>query len=145
MIWIHEKIKGAGFMQQEKIQHIKNFLLKKMDELRNVAGNTLQKLKNNGEKYADVCDEAAYEYSKAIDLAVRSKEKNMMLDIQETIMRIDRGLFGICDHCGQKIPEERIISAPLSKLCLSCQMDFEKRNGMVRKRFSQKVKIENAC
>ncbi|HPD57855.1 MAG TPA: TraR/DksA family transcriptional regulator [Smithellaceae bacterium] len=131
-------------MQQEKIQHIKNFLLKKMDELRNVAGNTLQRLKNNGEKYADVCDAAAYEYSKAIDLAVRGKERNMMLDIQETIMRIDRGLFGICDHCGRKIPEERMIGAPLSKLCLPCQMDFEKRNGMLRKRFSQKVKIKNA-
>ncbi len=132
-------------MQQEKIQYIKYFLQKKMEELQDVAGSTLKRLKNNGEKYSDVCDQAAYEYSKSIELAVRGKEINMMLDIQEAIMRIDRGLYGICDHCGQKIPEERLNGAPLSKLCLQCQIDFENRNRIVGKRFTQKVNLKNAC
>jgi len=133
-------------MQQEKIQYIKNFLLKKMEELQDVAGNTVHRMKNHEEKYPDVCDQAAYEYSKAIELAVRGKEKDMMLDIQETIMRIDRGLFGICDHCGQKISEERLISAPMSKLCLACQSNFENRAKVTGKRFTEKRDIfKDAC
>ncbi len=131
-------------MQRENIQYIKCFLQKKMQELQDVAGSTLQRLKNNGGKHSDVCDEAAYEYSKSIELAVRGKEINMMLDIQETLMRIDRGLYGICDHCSQKIPEERLNSAPLSKLCLQCQIDFENRNRIVGRRFTQKVNLKNA-
>ncbi|MGO8716989.1 MAG: TraR/DksA family transcriptional regulator, partial [Smithella sp.] len=65
--------------------------------------------------------------SKDIELNCRDKEWHLLLDIKETIMRIDSGLFGICDHCGHPISQKRLIAAPMSKLCVTCQREMENR------------------
>jgi DnaK suppressor protein len=114
-------------MRQEKIQFIRNTLMQKMEDLMSVAENAISKLKINDGKYADPFDQAAIETNKFVELACRDRERQLILDIKETIMRIDRGLFGICDHCGKSIPLKRLLLAPMSKMCLPCQKLRETR------------------
>jgi len=40
--------------------------------------------------------------------------------------RIDSGTFGICDHCGGRIPEKRLLAWPTAARCLRCQADQER-------------------
>ena len=112
-------------MRQEKIQFIRNALVKKMEELWSSADNTISKMKNTEGKFADPFDQAAIETNKFVELACRDRERELILDIKETIMRIDRGLFGICDHCGRVIHEKRLLIEPMSKLCVECQQKRE--------------------
>jgi DnaK suppressor protein len=112
-------------MRQEKIQFIRNALVKKMEELWSSADNTISKMKNTEGKFADPFDQAAIETNKFVELACRDRERELILDIKETIMRIDRGLFGICDHCGRVIHEKRLFIEPMSKLCVECQQENE--------------------
>ncbi len=112
-------------MKREKIQSIRNALVKKMEELWSNADNTIFKMKNADSKYADPFDQAAVESNKFVELACRDRERELMLDIKETIMRIDRGLFGICDHCGRTIHEKRLRIEPMSRLCTECQEEKE--------------------
>jgi DnaK suppressor protein len=44
-------------------------------------------------------------------------------------MRIDHGLFGICDHCGRPISQKRLMAAPMSKLCVLCQEEIESQHN----------------
>jgi len=113
-------------MRQAKIQSIRNSLVGKMETLWSIADNTIMRMKNGDGKCADPFDQAALESNKFVELACRDRERQLILDIQETIMRIDRGLFGTCDSCGAVISEKRILIEPMCKLCTSCQEEHER-------------------
>lgn len=123
-------------MRQEKIQFIRNALVKKMEALWSSADNTISKMKHDDGKFPDPFDEATVETIKFVELACRDRERELMLDIKETIMRIDRGLFGICDHCGRVIHEKRLFIEPMSKLCVECQEEREINNRHKSRRLS---------
>jgi DnaK suppressor protein len=112
-------------MRQEKIQHIRYALVQEMEKLLSEADNTISKLKNTDGQFADPFDQAAIETNKFVELACRDRERQLILDIKETILRIDRGLFGICDNCGSVISEKRLVLAPLSRMCMPCQEIIE--------------------
>jgi DnaK suppressor protein len=115
-------------MNNNKIEYIRNYLVQKMEALCNAADHTKLNLKKSDDKFPDLFDQAAVESSKAVELECRDKEWHLLLDIKETILRIDCGLFGICDHCGQRISQKRLIAAPMSKLCVICQETIEARH-----------------
>ena len=116
-------------MNKDKTAYIRNFLVQKMEDLRKSADHTILKLKINNDKYADTFDQAAVESGKDIELNCLDKEWHLILDIKETIMRIDHGLFGICDHCGRPISQKRLMAAPMSKLCVMCQEEIESQQN----------------
>jgi DnaK suppressor protein len=121
-------MKQEVIMNNDKIAYIRHFLVQKMEALRMSADHTILKLKKSDDKFADTFDQAAVEASKAIELNCRDKEWHLLLDIKETILRIDRGLFGICDHCGRPISQKRLMAAPMSKLCVMCQEEIESQH-----------------
>jgi len=129
------------FMNKEKVACVRNSLVDKMKELLASADNTIQKLKITDDKFADPCDRAAVEASKDIELNCRSKEWHLLLDIKETILRIDHGLYGMCDHCGRPISQKRLRAAPMSKLCVECQQKIETAHKKSRHRHSSASRI----
>ena len=133
-------------MKKDKIAYIRNFLVQKMKVLHKSANDTIFKLKMNEDKFADPVDQAAVETSKDIELNCRDKEWHLLLDIKETIMRIDSGLFGICDHCGRPISQKRLIAEPMSKLCVTCQQKMEDQHNIQKhkNRYSGRVSYNHA-
>jgi DnaK suppressor protein len=124
-------------MKKDKMAYIRNFLVQKMEDLHKSANDTISKLKMSEDKFADPIDQAAVEASKDIELNCRDKEWHLLLDIKETIMRIDSGLFGICDHCGRPISQKRLIAAPMSKLCVICQQERESQHNRQKHKKNQ--------
>jgi len=112
-------------MRQKRIQSIRKTMVRKMDEIWSNANNTLSTMKNTEGTYADPFDQAASESNKFVELACRDRERELMLNIKETILRIDRGLFGMCDHCGRVIDDRRLCIEPMSRLCAQCQEEEE--------------------
>jgi DnaK suppressor protein len=112
-------------VRKEQTQPIRNALVKKMEKLWSNAGQTISKMKDADGNYADPFDQAATDSNKYVELACRDRERELILDIKETIMRIDKGLFGICDHCGRVIPKERLRIEPMSRLCMECKEEEE--------------------
>ena len=121
-------------MNNDKTAYIRQFLIQKMESLRTAADHTILKLKKSDDKFADPFDQAAIETGKAVELNCRDKEWHLLLDIKETILRIDRGLFGICDHCGRPISQKRLMAAPMSKLCVICQEKIESQQNKSKRR-----------
>jgi DnaK suppressor protein len=120
-------MKQEVIMNKDKMAYIRRLMVQKMEDLHKSADHTILKLKINNDKYADPFDQAAVESGKDIELNCLDKEWHLLLDIKETIMRIDSGLFGICDHCGRPISHKRLMAAPMSKLCIMCQEEIESR------------------
>jgi DnaK suppressor protein len=133
--------KQEDIMNKEKIVYIRHVMVQKMRNLRESADNTIAKLKNAEDKFTDPFDQAAVETAKVVELDCRDKDLNLLLDIKETILRIDRGLFGICDHCGRPISQKRLMAAPMSKLCVLCQEKIESARVKSNRKCQYKRKI----
>jgi DnaK suppressor protein len=41
-------------------------------------------------------------------------------DIDHALEKLDEGSYGICDRCGEPIPEARLEALPVSALCVEC-------------------------
>jgi DnaK suppressor protein len=112
-------------MRQKRIQFIRSALVQKMEELRSNADNTISKMKDAEGNFADPLDQAAIDSNKFVELVCRDRERELIFEVKETILRIDSGLFGICDHCGRMIHEKRLSIEPMSRLCAQCQEEKE--------------------
>jgi RNA polymerase-binding protein DksA len=53
-------------------------------------------------------------------------------DIEEALINIDRGDYGICVECGQEIPRARLEAVPHAKLCITCKSRHEGSQGATR-------------
>ena len=56
-----------------------------------------------------------------------------MTRLEEALVRLETGSYGICEECGRKIDEARLRVAPYATCCLSCQEGREKIAAPARK------------
>jgi len=54
--------------------------------------------------------------------------------VEVALRAIEKGLYGICERCGQPIARERLEVKPDATLCLPCQIEVEKliKRGLYR-------------
>jgi len=45
---------------------------------------------------------------------------NEIREIDEALMRLQNGTYGICQVCGKEIPLKRLKALPFTRLCLKC-------------------------
>jgi len=112
-------------MNTDKMASIRSVLLQKKESLQMSASSTASRLKLRDAVCSDPFDHAAVEIHKDVELNCRHKEWHQLLDIQETLMRMERGFYGICDHCGRKISSKRLKALPMTKYCVTCQAEME--------------------
>jgi len=112
-------------MNNDKIASFRSFLIQKKESIQMSAHHTTSRLKVSDSACADPFDHAAVEIHKDVELICRHKEWRQLLDIQETLIRMERGFFGICDHCGRKISAKRLEALPMTRYCVTCQSEFE--------------------
>jgi len=50
-----------------------------------------------------------------------SREGRFLYHLNQAVLRIEDGTYGICHGCGELIDEERLDAVPHARLCLSCK------------------------
>ena len=68
--------------------------------------------------FADSAQSTA-ERNRALALVDGLRER--LRDIDNAIVKLDKGSFGLCDRCGLDIPTERLDAIPHAPLCTSCK------------------------
>jgi DnaK suppressor protein len=113
--------KKAGLSEREKIiQQIKQNLINQRDALLREAEETLNSLP--GEiNFPDMGDQATAETDRNFILRLRDRERMLLKKIEETIERIDRNDYGICEECGSEIGIKRLEARPVTTLCIDCK------------------------
>lgn len=56
------------------------------------------------------------------DLAVGAlqREEQLLKEVDAALVRLREGVFGLCERCGEEIPERRLKALPWARLCLAC-------------------------
>ena len=61
-------------------------------------------------------------------LSLVSSEQEALKEIEEALLRIKQGTYGICEVTGQAISKERLAAVPFARYSVEGQIEFEKNN-----------------
>lgn len=65
-------------------------------------------------------DSAGETIASEVNNAMEHELKNRLDEILKAQEKLKTGHYGICDKCGQEIPEERLLAVPMTSFCINC-------------------------
>jgi len=101
----------------DDIKHISEDALKKSqrEAAGDISGYTLH--------MADLATDA---YDREFSLNLASCDRDVLLQINDALKRIDDGGYGVCAQCKKPISRIRLKALPFACFCLKCQKTQEK-------------------
>lgn len=114
-------------MTKEDFKGVREQLLRmRADLLREVneSYETCRELGQDG--VPDIGDMSANAYSRDVLFNLSETQRRQIRDIDAALERIDKGEYGVCMNCGEKIAERRLEVRPFSRYCIDCKTDIEK-------------------
>ena len=89
-----------------------------------------------GEPSGDIYDQASNERDRELLLLLGDRDREKIKNIEEALLRLDDGEYGICEECEEEIPLGRLKAMPFARLCVRCKSDLEKFQAQT-KRFEE--------
>jgi len=74
----------------------------------------------------DFADSASNIYEKELHMDLSEKNKQMLIEIEDALSKIDEGSYGKCERCGDDISIERLKALPFAKRCIKCERSMSK-------------------
>jgi RNA polymerase-binding protein DksA len=59
-----------------------------------------------------------FEYEK--ELSIEKNLEDLLHKVEHALARVERGIYGICESCGESIPVARLEVLPYATFCVSC-------------------------
>ena len=77
------------------------------------------------ESARDVGDQALMDLERELGISLMEMRNRRRQSIDEALMRLHEGTYGMCAECGVEISEKRLQAVPFAKLCVECQSRAE--------------------
>ena len=74
----------------------------------------------------DSIDQATQSLDKEILFELSDNERKMLRDIEAALRKMEKGTYGLCEHCKKVIEKRRIKALPSARYCMICQSGSEK-------------------
>lgn len=117
-------------MRAEKRAHFRQLL---MDQLRQyteqIRSDQAAALELNNEDVKDSVDLSVLDLNKEIMFRLGERDSKLVADIDQALLRIEEGSYGICARCGKPIDERRLEALPTARYDAVCQATIESANG----------------
>ena len=88
----------------------------------------------NKDEGMDTYDLASEERDREINFILSDRERVKIKQIDDALVRLEEGSYGVCESCGLEVAEERLEAMPFTRLCRDCQQDME-REAKSQRRF----------
>jgi DnaK suppressor protein len=75
--------------------------------------------------FTDAVDQASQDTDRGIAVQIQNRERMILAQIDEALRRIEAGVFGSCESCGEDISEARLRAQPSTTLCIDCKAEIE--------------------
>lgn len=85
------------------------------------------------EPTGDIYDQASSERDRELGLILNDREREKVHSIDEALLRIAEGEYGICEECDEEIPMGRLKVLPFTRHCVKCKSDLEKFQAQTRR------------
>ena len=119
-------------MDAEKLEHYRRVLTQQLRQRTEAAReNQSDALETaaTDDGVKDVADQSVKDLSQEIEYRLSERESQLVADIDQALMRIDEGTYGVCARCGREIPERRLEALPTARYDAECQAIVESNAG----------------
>jgi DnaK suppressor protein len=122
----------------EKLEDLKAMLLKMKEETLQEINKTVKSGTDVpvNEPSGDIYDQASSERDRELGLLLGDREREKLRHIDEALLRLEEGEYGICEECEEEIPIGRLKVMPFARHCVKCKADLEKLQAQT-KRFEE--------
>jgi DnaK suppressor protein len=119
-------------MDEKRVDHYRTLLLEQLRQQTETArGNQNDALEfaTNDDGVKDVADQSVKDVSQEIEYRLSERASQAVADIDQALLRIDEGSYGVCARCGKDIPERRLDAIPTARYDAECQTLIEQSTG----------------
>jgi DnaK suppressor protein len=81
---------------------------------------------DNLKEKGDEVDLTTMERENILSFKLRGRDNFLAKKIFAALQRLKEGNFGICQECGERIEEGRLLARPTATVCLSCKEEEER-------------------
>ena len=74
-----------------------------------------------------MADVGTENYDQEFTLSLIENEQETLDQIQEALVRVEKGTFGTCENCGQPIAKPRLQAIPYARYCIECARERERQ------------------
>lgn len=114
--------------RKNSYQRLKQILQRRRSELRRVLTHDLSALQNGvGIDIGDSVDNAVDDEFNLVSSQLAESESRELAQIEEALVRIRLGRYGVCEGCGEDIPLARLQALPYATRCVICQRESEQQ------------------
>ena len=118
-------------METSKLEHFKQLLLAELRRhAQHVSDDQAAALDAAGEDAKESADVSMKDVTQEIALKLGDQESQMVADIDQALLRIEEGSYGMCTRCGKPIDERRLEAMPTARYDAECQAAIEDAKGM---------------
>ena len=110
------------------LAELRDALVKKRAELLAVSTGTrpLPAAADVNSRQGDLADQATGNNEVHIQLKLKQTDAKILQAIEEALVRMDKGTYGVCRDCGDPIAAARLQAIPWTRVCIKCK---EKQNS----------------
>ena len=98
-------------------------VLKEVEEL--LARRRMAQAEQRDDSVPDVADMALQDATEDQQISLMELRNAMREQIDEALLRLEDGTYGICEDCGREISEDRLQAVPFAQRCIQCQAKAE--------------------
>ena len=105
------------------LTRLKDTLLHKRSEILAASTGTrpLPESADVNSRQGDLADQASGNNEVHIALKLKQTDAKILQAIEEALVRMDKGNYGICRDCGDPIAAARLEAIPWTRVCISCK------------------------
>ncbi|MGI8734845.1 MAG: TraR/DksA family transcriptional regulator [Pyrinomonadaceae bacterium] len=117
-------------MKPEQLAHFKEVLLAQLTEhTEHIRTDQAAALELSDDGVKDSSDLSVMDVNKELAFRLGDRESQMVADIDQALLRIKEGNYGICIRCGKPIDERRLEAVPTARYDADCQALLEQARG----------------
>lgn len=75
----------------------------------------------------DQADTGTKNITREHELALAANAREMLMQTERALERLDAGTYGLCENCGKPIGKARMQAFPRATLCVECKQRQERR------------------
>ncbi|HZH91340.1 MAG TPA: TraR/DksA family transcriptional regulator [Pyrinomonadaceae bacterium] len=119
-------------MDADRLEHFRGILTKQLRQhtelVRDNQQAALDMIADDGVK--DSVDMSLQDVNQELQLRLGERESQAVADIDQALLRIEEGSYGICQACGKAIDERRLEAVPTARYDAPCQSRLEEEQGL---------------
>jgi len=110
---------------QRRYEVLSQLLTERQTEIRNKLRSLREVLPAAVTQVKDDEERSMEDFVLGMDFALMEMESETLRKIDDALLRLDEGTYGVCSECDESISEMRLKALPFASLCRDCQEQAE--------------------